>query len=322
MLNFITWNPDPVALSLGPVEIRWYGIIYALGFFLAITIIDKIFKKENAPEGWIDKVFIYMILAVIIGARLGHVFFYGWEYYSKHPAEIFMIWHGGLASHGGAIALVICAWLMSKYVTKQSFFWLADRVFVGSSLVAVMIRIGNLMNSEIYGKPTDLPWGFYFLRGDTAYANIDGALHTFHYGDVITLNGVQQYCTSQALYDAGLLLPCHPTQIYESLAYLIVFILLMWLYWKKEGGKYNGLITGVGFTGIFIARQIIEFLKNPQETFEENMTFNMGQWLSLPFVIIGIILIVRAIKKGKVEYHLPQPTPAKTGNKIDNKKKK
>lgn len=316
MLSFITWNPNPVAFSLGPIEIRWYGIIYALGFFLAITIIDKIFKKEKAPEGWTDKVFIYMILAVIIGARLGHVFFYGWDYYSKHPAEILMIWHGGLASHGGAIALVICAWLMSKFMTKQSFFWLADRVFVGCALVAVLIRIGNLMNSEIYGCPTDLPWGFYFLRGDTAYATIDGVMQTFHYGDVITLNGVTQYCTSKALYDAGLLLPCHPTQIYESLAYLLVFCTLMWLYWKKDGGNYSGLITGVGFTGIFIARQLIEFIKNPQEAFEVDMTFNMGQWLSVPFVLLGIFLIIRALKKGKIEYHLPA-TPVK-----EQKKKK
>lgn len=315
MLNFITWNPNPIALSLGPIEIRWYGIIYALGFFIAITIIDKIFKKENTPEGWVDKVFIYMILATIIGARLGHVFFYGWDYYSQHPSEIIKIWHGGLASHGGAIALVICAWLMSKYMMKVSFFWLADRVFVGCAAVAVLIRLGNLMNSEIYGGPTDLPWGFYFLRGDTAYAMIDGAIQTFHQGDIITLNGVKQYCTSQALYDAGMLLPCHPTQIYESLAYLIVFAILMWLYWKKDGGNYSGLITGVGFAGIFIARQIIEIVKNPQEAFEEDMLFNMGQWLSVPFVILGIFLIVRALKKGKIEYHLPKTATAKAANK-------
>ena len=155
-------------------------------------------------------------------------------------------------------------------MTKQSFFWLADRVFVGCALVAVLIRIGNLMNSEIYGCPTDLPWGFYFLRGDTAYATIDGVMQTFHYGDVITLNGVTQYCTSKALYDAGLLLPCHPTQIYESLAYLLVFCTLMWLYWKKDGGNYSGLITGVGFTGIFIARQLIEFIKNERKLIRFN----------------------------------------------------
>lgn len=278
ILEYITWNPDPVLFHLGSLEVRWYGLIYALGFFLAITIIGKIFKHDGAPEAWLDKVFIYFILAVVVGARLGHVFFYGWDYYKDHLLEIPMVWRGGLASHGGAAAMILTAWLLSKYMTKLSFFWLADRVFVGSALVASMIRIGNLMNSEIYGCPTTLPWGFLFLRGHERF------------------------------YDAaGNLLPCHPTQLYESLAYLLIFILLMWLYWKKDAGKYNGLLTGVGFTGIFIARQFIEILKNPQEEFEADMMFNMGQWLSVPFVIFGVYLIVRALKKGKVEYKMPAP---------------
>lgn len=279
MLNYITWNPDPVIFGLGGLEVRWYGLIYALGFFIAINIIGKTFKHDGAPESWLDKVFIYMILAVIVGARLGHVFFYGWEYYSQHLWEIPMVWKGGLASHGGALAMVIVAWLLSKYMTKQNIFWLGDRVFVGSALVAGMIRIGNLMNSEIYGEPTTMPWGFIFMRGDTKYYD-----------------------------DLGNLLPCHPTQLYEAIAYIGVFLLLLWLYWKKDAGKYNGLLTGIGFTGIFVARQIIEMIKNPQESFEADMTFNMGQWLSIPFVIFGVVLIIRALKNGKVEYHLPKET--------------
>ena len=271
MLNSIIWDVNPVALSLGPLEIRWYGVIYALGFFIAINIIGKTFKHDGAPEEWLDKVFIYFILAVIVGSRLGHVFFYDWAYYSQHPLEIFMVWHGGLASHGGAAAMLLTAWLLSKYMTKQNIFWLGDRVFVGSALVASMIRIGNLMNSEIYGEPTDLPWGFVFVRGD--------------------INNT---------------IPCHPTQLYESLAYLLVFFLLLWLYWKKDAGKYNGLLTGVGFLGIFVSRQIIEIIKNPQSDFEVGMTYNMGQWLSVPFIILGAILVVRALVKGPVEYNLPK----------------
>lgn len=276
LLDYITWNPDPIMFALGPIEIRWYGFIYALGFFIAINIIGRTFKHDGAPEEWLDKVFIYMILAVIVGARLGHVFFYGWEYYKDHLLEIPMVWKGGLASHGGAAAMLLTAWLLSKYMTKQNIFWLGDRVFIGSALVAAMIRIGNLMNSEIYGGPTDMPWGFLFLRGQERFFD-----------------------------EAGNLLPCHPTQLYESAAYLIIFGILMWLYWKKDAGKYNGLLTGVGFTGIFLARQIIELLKNPQEEFERDMMFNMGQWLSVPFVILGVYLIIRALRKGPVEYHLP-----------------
>lgn len=276
LLDYITWNPDPIMFALGPIEIRWYGFIYALGFFIAINIIGRTFKHDGAPEEWLDKVFIYMILAVIVGARLGHVFFYGWEYYKDHLLEIPMVWKGGLASHGGAAAMLLTAWLLSKYMTKQNIFWLGDRVFIGSALVAAMIRIGNLMNSEIYGGPTDMPWGFLFLRGQERFFD-----------------------------EAGNLLPCHPTQLYESAAYLIIFGILMWLYWKKDAGKYNGLLTGVGFTGIFLARQIIELLKNPQEEFERDMMFNMGQWLSVPFVIFGVYLIIRALRKGPVEYHLP-----------------
>lgn len=291
LLDYIVWNPDPVMLSLGPVEIRWYGFIYALGFFIAINIIGRTFKHDGAPEEWLDKVFIYMILAVIVGARLGHVFFYGWEYYKDHLWEIPMVWKGGLASHGGAAAMLLTAWLLSKYMTKQNIFWLGDRVFIGSALVAAMIRIGNLMNSEIYGGPTDMPWGFVFMRGQERFYD-----------------------------EAGNLLPCHPTQLYESFAYLIVFGLLMWMYWKKDAGRYNGLLTGVGFTGIFVARQIIELLKNPQEEFETDMMFNMGQWLSVPFVILGVYLIIRALRKGKVEYHLPKPVKKPVQSKQDIKR--
>ena len=217
MLNAIIWDVDPVFLSLGPLSIRWYGLLYAVGFFIAITMIGRMFKHDGAPASWLDKVFIYMVLAVIVGSRLGHVFFYAWDYYKENPAEIFMVWHGGLASHGGTIAMLITAWLLSKYMTKQNIFWLADRVLPPSTLVAGMIRIGNLMNSEIYGTPTDLPWGFVFMRGEPKF-----------YSDTMEL------------------LACHPTQLYEALAYVILFAVLMWMYWKRDAGSYNGLLTGIG----------------------------------------------------------------------------
>lgn len=286
MLSFITWNPDPVLFSLGPIEVRWYGLFYAIGFLVAIMCIDKVFKKEGAPSSWTDNVFIWMVVACIVGARLGHVFFYDWDYYSQHLSEIPKIWHGGLASHGGAIAVVLCTWLLSVFMTKQKIWWLGDRIFVGAPFLAIMIRLGNLMNSEIYGHPTDMPWGFIFLRGEERF------------------------------YDAaGNLLPCHPTQLYEALAYALTFAIIMYLYWKKEGGRYYGLLSGVGFLGIFLTRPIIEFFKNDQSAFEADMLFNMGQLLSVPFIILGVFLIVRAVKRGPQTYYLPKEKEKKATKK-------
>jgi prolipoprotein diacylglyceryl transferase len=281
MLNSIIWNVEPEIFGLGSLAVRWYGLLYATGFLVGITVIERIFRYEKAPEKWIEKVFIYIVLAVIVGARLGHCLFYEWDYYSQNLWEIPQIWKGGLASHGGAIAMVITVLLLSKYMTKQNWLWLGDRLFVGSAFCACMIRLGNLMNSEIYGHPTTMPWGFVFKRGQEKFYGADGNL-----------------------------LACHPTQLYEGGAYILLFLFLLWLYWKRDAGKYNGLLTGVGFTWVFAARFIIEFFKNAQVNFEENMlsTFgmNMGQMLSIPFVMLGIYLIVRALKKGKIEYHLPK----------------
>jgi len=297
MLNFITWNADPELFSLGPLAVRWYGLLYAIGFFVAITVIERMFKNEKAPEKWIEKVFIYIILAEIVGARLGHCFFYDWDYYSKNWWKIPQIWEGGLASHGGAIGMLIAVLLMSKYMTKQNWLWLGDRIFVGAAFGASIIRFGNLMNSEIYGYPTNMPWGFVFLRGQ----------EKFIYG-----SSGWEWCKPTGVFDefGNHLLACHPGQLYEGITYMLLFAFLLWLYWKRDAGKYNGLLTGIGFTFVFTARLFIELLKNKQAHFEENLLsnigMNMGQLLSIPFVILGIYLIVRALKKGKVEYKLPK----------------
>ena len=277
MILTVNWDVDPVLFNIGSFQLRYYGILFLAGFYLGYYMFRNFFRREGKPLELLDSLLWALFLCTIVGARLGHVFFYDWAYYSQHPAEIFMVWRGGLASHGGAAAMILTAWLLTKYMTKVSFFWLTDRVFVGSAFVACLIRLGNLMNSEIYGEPTDLPWGFIFVRGD--------------------INNT---------------IPCHPTQLYEASAYLLVFFLLYWMYWKKDAGKYNGLLTGVGFLGIFISRQIIEMIKNPQSDFEVDMTFNMGQWLSVPFILFGAFLVIRALKKGPVEYNLPTPKPQKT----------
>ena len=268
MLDFITWTADPAIFSIFSREIRWYGLFFAIGFLIGYQIEDKIFKHDKAPEGWVDKIFIYTIIATVIGARLGHCLFYGWDYYSQHPIEILKIWEG-LASHGGAIGIIIAILIYSKKVTHKNPLWAFDRLVIPTALVGALIRMGNLMNHEIYGHPTHLPWGFRFIENITAWRQ-----------------------GMEPIFSA----PSHPTQIYEALCYFIIFLLLMYMYWKKNAGQRQGLIFGVFLVGVFFSRFCIEFLKNNQEEFEENMILNMGQLLSIPFVIFGIYLIIRSLK--------------------------
>lgn len=265
ILTFIHWNVSPEIFTLGPLTVRWYGFLFAIGFLFGYNHGEKMFKHENIDLKLLESLFIYLIVATIVGARLGHVFFYGWHYYSQHPIEILYVWQGGLASHGGVIGILVALTYWSLKVSKRSLLWILDRVVVPSSLVAALIRFGNLMNSEIYGIPTNLPWGIIFDRNQETIAK-------------------------------------HPTQIYESLSYLFTFGVMMYMYWKTKAKDYQGLIVGVFFVLVFSARFFVEFIKEDQEAFEKGMMLNMGQWLSIPFVIAGITLIVLAIKKGPVIY--------------------
>jgi prolipoprotein diacylglyceryl transferase len=265
LLTFIHWNVSPEIFSLGPLHVRWYGLLFAVGFLFGYNHGEKMFKHENIDLSWLESLFIYLIVATVVGARLGHVFFYGWDYYSQHPIEILYVWQGGLASHGGVLGILVALTVWSKKVSKRNILWVLDRVVVPTALVAALIRFGNLMNSEIYGIPTTLPWGFIFERNHETVAK-------------------------------------HPTQIYESLSYLITFGVMLYMYWKTKAKDYQGLIFGVFFTMIFSARFFIEFIKEEQEAFEKGMTLNMGQWLSIPFVLAGIFLAIRAVKKGPVIY--------------------
>lgn len=271
--SFITWDVDPVLID-SFVTIRWYGLMFAIGFWLGFNIVGAMFKREGAPEKWLSILLIYVMVATIVGARLGHVFFYQWDYYSAHPWKILATWEGGLASHGGAIGIIIAVLLYSVFVTKRSPLWTFDRLTVAIALVGCLIRIGNLMNSEIFGHPTDLPWGFMFVRSEEWNA--------LYYG-----------------------LACHPTQIYEAMTYLALFGLMMWLYWKKNAGERPGLLFGVFLIGTFGSRIFVEMIKNNQVAFEDNMALNMGQLLSIPFVLLGIYLIVRAMIRPKVQLSYP-----------------
>ena len=284
MLDFVTWNVDPILIHIGDGGVRWYGLLWAIGIYLCYLIQVKLYKNENCPAEWTDKLFMWMVIGLIIGARVGHCWFYEWEYmpddpvkflgmtfnyrnyYIEHPLELIKIWEGGLASHGGAIGLLTAAWLLNKKVFSKelkfhtSLLWIMDRLVVGVCVTATLIRLGNLMNSEIYGTPTDLPWGFIFVRD-------------------------------------GQTVPCHPTQIYEMLYCIVGFIVTWLMYWKAKAYKREGLLLGVFLEIIFFTRFMLEFIKNDQELFEAGHILNMGQVLSLPFVIWGIYLIIRAYKR-------------------------
>lgn len=270
MLSFITWTADPDIFHLGFLQVRWYGLMFAIGFLIGYKIVEKMWKKEDLPGPWLDKLFIYTILGTVIGARLGHCLFYAPGHYLANPIEIFKIWEGGLASHGGTLGIIIAVYFYSKRVTHKSMLWTFDRLVVPTGLVAAMIRFGNLMNHEIYGHSTTYPWGFRFIENMAAWKK--GAPPVYS-------------------------LPSHPTQLYEAICYLVTFAVCMWLYWKKDAYKKEGLIFGVFMIGIFLSRFFIEFMKNYQEDFEANMILNMGQILSIPFILAGVWFVYRALRK-------------------------
>lgn len=261
--EFITWDVNPAIID-SFITIRWYGLMFAIGFWIGYNIVAKIFKNDGAPDSWVGTLLIYVAVATIVGARLGHVFFYQWDYYSAHPWKILATWEGGLASHGGAIGIIIAVILFSIFTTKRNPLWTFDRLTIAIALVGGLIRIGNLMNSEIFGYPTDLPWGFKFVRSAEWHELYEG-------------------------------LACHPTQIYEALTYFSLFALMMWMYWKKGCGNRPGLLFGTFLIGTFATRFFVEFIKNDQVAFEADMTLNMGQLLSIPFALAGIFLVVWAL---------------------------
>jgi len=282
MLEFITWNVNPEIFRIGPVPVRWYGLMWALGIYLALIIVSKLFKHEKLPAEWIDKLFVYTVVGTVLGARIGHCFFYEWHLlpepvnilgitfkygndYIIHPWKMFDIFHGGLAglaSHGGAIGILIALYLFNKKISHKGFIWGLDRLVIGAAITGACIRLGNLMNSEIYGGITSMPWGFIFVKDPQ--------------GDIF---------------------PHHPTQIYEMIYCLLTFALTWWLYWKKEAYKRNGLIFGTFLIGIFGSRFLLEFIKLNQESFESGMLLNMGQVLSIPFIVWGIWLVIKSKKK-------------------------
>jgi len=267
-LLYVHWHVDPILLHIGSLEIRWYGLLFVSGFVIGWYLFKWFFKLEKVDIKLMDPLLYTLLIATVVGARLGHCIFYQPDYYFGSWAgfwEIFMPWKGGLASHGGAIALLLSMWWFANRYGKKNdfdFLWIMDRLCITVAFAGCMIRLGNLFNSEIYGDVTTLPWGFIFdLRGETE--------------------------------------PKHPTQLYEALTYLLLGLVMVWVYKNKLDKVHRGFFFGFFLLGCFGGRFLIEFIKEPQVEFEQTMALDMGQLLSIPFIIAGIGLLVYAAKAKK-----------------------
>lgn len=278
----ITWNVDPIFITVFGVDIAYYGLLWASAFGIGLWLMSLMVKKEGLDPEISGSALVYAVISTVIGARLGHCLFYDPMTYLANPLSILNIREGGLASHGAAIGLLIGIWLFSRK-WKTPYIWLLDRIGIVVTIGGALIRIGNLINSEIYGTQTDLPWGFIFVR-------------------------------------AGETLPMHPTQIYEAVAYLILFAILTHMYWRTKISNRRGVMFGVFLIGLFSARFIIESIKNVQSSFEESMFFNMGQWLSIPFIIAGVVILIYALKRAPQPY-TNMPT-AKSASRTERRHKK
>ncbi len=284
----IHWNIDPVAIHIGSWGLRWYSLCFVVAFLLGYWIVERMFKREKVSEDYIGSLFVYIFLAILIGARLGHCIFYEPDYYLTAAHWFEIVWpfqngrftgYEGLASHGAALGIIISLWLFWKKY-RMNPWWILDRLVIVVALGGAFVRLGNLFNSEIYGVATDLPWGFVYERNHET-------------------------------------VPKHPTQLYESLSYFVIFGVSYWYYLRKNGQFRTGTVFGWWLVALFGARFFIEFVKNDQVGFEAGMTLNMGQLLSLPFIAGGLVIAWLA-KKEK----LPQGVFPKGEVKKQTKKEK
>lgn len=264
LLAYITWDVAPEIVKIGPLTLRWYGLLFMSGFVLGTFVLSHIYRSERVSPQWVDVITIYMLVGTIVGARLGHCLFYDPGYYLTHPLDILKIWEGGLASHGATLGILLAVWLFSRN-NKFDYLWTLDRIVIVVALGGALIRLGNLFNSEIFGHETTVPWAFKFVR-DTEHL----------------INGVA--------------VPRHPTQIYESLfcVFLLVLLYLMWNRTKEKTPR--GQLFGLFVVLLFTFRFLVEFLKEDQSDFESGMVLNMGQILSIPLVFMGLWVLIRAGK--------------------------
>ncbi len=357
VLNYIVWSPNPAVFSSFE-RLRWYSLLFAMGFIISQQIMIYIYNKEGHDSRLVDKLTIYMVLSTIIGARLGHVLFYEPEKYLSNPIDILKVWEGGLASHGAAIAILIALYMYARKVPAQSYLWVVDRIVIVVAMTGAMIRVGNLMNSEIGGKPTETDGGFVFARDAeeiletlripvmdvNAYkpenrenelqgngivpVNFDIKIEKGSYEEddlrrtletdvkyVLTrFRSSQKYLAENpdiplnyqlqdkgdhyvaTIYTSGI--SRHPTQIYEAVSYFIIFLILLGIWLRYQSQIPDGLLLGLFLIAVFGMRFIWEYLKENQVEFEEGLKLNMGQTLSIPLVIGGVVLVILALKRG------------------------
>ncbi len=264
----IVWNvsPEIIKLDIGDVTlpIAWYGLLFASGFIIGQQLLFYIFRQDGKPATDVDTLTVHVVIATVVGARLGHFIFYEWEILLANPVRWLKILitppFMGLASHGGTLAIVVSLYLYARHKPDQPFLWVTDRVTIPVSLGAALIRLGNLFNSEIYGKPTDLPWGMRFVRE-----------------------------TDPSLLPV---VPRHPTQVYEAFFYLFLLVLTFILWKYKRYQLPQGFTTGVFLILLFGFRFLIEFVKNNQAGFEDSLSLNLGQLLSIPVIVMGIVILL------------------------------
>ena len=257
-MHYFVWDANPVALAFGPFHVYWYGILFATAILAGLEFMKRVYRLEGKDENTIEPLFIYAVIGIVIGARLGHCFFYDPDYYLAHPLKIFAVWEGGLASHGGGLGVLIALYLGCKKY-KINFMWLIDRLVIPTALFGFFVRMGNFMNSEIIGKPTDVSWAIIFARVDN--------------------------------------LPRHPAQLYEAFSYLAIFFILTFIYKKQYQKLKPGFIFGLFLVLVFTVRFLVEFVKTRQADYSLGIGLNTGQLLSIPFLLLGLFMIYYALRK-------------------------
>lgn len=273
MLHYLIWEPDPEIFHIGAFSVRWYGLLFAMGFLIGMQIMSYIFKVERKPAADTDTLLIYMVVSTIVGARFGHFLFYEPDVLINHPLTVITPPFAGLASHGATVGIMVALWLYARrkesIATNQTFLWVADRIVIVVALAGAFIRTGNFINSEIIGRPTDLPWGVVFPKAD--YRDVFGPpeLH---------------------------LVPRHPAQLYEALSCLIIFVILFWFWNRYKDKTPRGSMLGIFLIWVFTLRFLFEYVKENQVAKEATMALNIGQLLSIPAVLLGIYFLVRSYR--------------------------